>query len=261
MKNKIKKIFLFFIVTLILTLTATILWGCLEGGTAPYSTGGENLTGNIENTISVTGSGTVKVIPDEVLIDISVITEKPTTQDAVNENSQISQEIISAIEELNAENLTIETISFNLNPLYDYSQENKPPKIYAYQVTSTVEVRTTDLEKIGEIIATATQSGANNISSIGFDLTDESKKAAINDALTKASEDADNKALAIANSVGLLIDKVLYISESGTSYPGPVYSTSRVSAVPEEAAGITPPSILPQEIEITANINIVYLFK
>ncbi|HEY4695293.1 MAG TPA: SIMPL domain-containing protein [Candidatus Hydromicrobium sp.] len=261
MKNKIKKIFSFFIVSLILVLTATILSGCLDGEIAPYSTAGESLTGNIQNTISVTGSGTVKVIPDEVFIDISVITERATTQDAVDENSKISERIISAIEKLNAENLTIETISFNLNPLYNYSQKNKPPRIYAYQVTSTVEVRTTDLEKIGEIIATATESGANDISSIGFDLTDDSKKTAINNALAEASKDADNKALAIANSTGLKIDRILYISESGTSYPGPLYSTFKTAEVDEEAAGVTPPSILPQEIEITASINIVYLFE
>lgn len=261
MKNKMKKIFSFFIVLLILAFTATILSGCLDGEIVPYSTENESLTGNIQNTISVIGSGIVKVIPDEVFIDISVITEKATTQEAVDENSQISEGIISEVEKLNAENLTIETTSFNLNPLYDYSRKNKPPRIYAYQVTSTIEVRTTDLKKIGEIIATATESGANDISSIGFDLTDDSKKTAINNALAEASKDASNKALAIASSTGVKIDKILYISESGTSYPGPFYSTLKAADVAEGAEGITPPTILPQEIEITASVNIVYLFE
>ncbi|MFA5014893.1 MAG: SIMPL domain-containing protein [Actinomycetota bacterium] len=261
MKNKIIRISLFVIVSLILVLAAVTLSGCLDGEIAPYSTEGESLTGNLQNTISVTGSGTVKVIPDEVFIDISVITEKPSTQSAVDENSRISEEIITAVESLNAENLTIETTGFNLNPLYDYSQKNKPPRIYAYQVISTLEVTTTDLEKIGEIIATATESGANDISSIGFDLTDESKKTAVNDALVKASKDADNKAHSIANSAGLIISKILYISESETSYPGPLFSISKADEGIEALDGITSPTILPQEIEITASINIVYLFE
>ncbi len=261
MKNKIKKISLFFIVSLILIFTAVTLSGCLDGEIAPYNTGEEGLTTNMQNTISVTGSGTVKVVPDEVFIDISVVTERPTTQGAVDENSQVSAEIISAIENLNIENLTIETTGFNLNPLYDYSQENRPPRIYAYQVTSTLEVTTTDLEKIGEIIATATESGANDISSIGFDLTDESKKTAINDALAEASKDADDKANAIANSTGLIIGKILYISENETSYPGPLFSISKTAEEGAGMDGVTPPTILPQEIEITASINIVYLFE
>jgi uncharacterized protein YggE len=261
MENKIIKISLFFIVSLILAFTAVTLSGCLDGEIAPYSAGEEGIAANMQNTISVTGSGTVKVVPDKAFIDISVITERPTTQSAVNENSQISEEIISAIENLNAENLTIETVSYNLSPLYDYSQKNRPPRIYAYQVTSTVEVTTTDLEKIGEIIATATESGADGISSLYFDLTDESKKAAINDALADASEDADNKAHAIANSTGLRIDRILYISESETSYPGPLYSILKAAEGVEDISGVTPPTILSQEIEITASINIVYLFE
>jgi len=261
MKNKLKKISLFFIVSLTLVFTAVTLSGCLDGEIAPYSTGEEVIAAKIQNTISVTGSGTVKVVPDEVFIDISVITERTTTQGAVDENSQVSGEIISAIENLNIENLTIETTGFNLNPLYDYSQKNKPPRIYAYQVTSTLEVTTTNLEKIGEIIATATESGANGISSIGFDLTDESKKTAITEALAKASEDADNKAHAIANSTGLRISQILYISESETSYPGPLFSTIKTAEEGADLDGVTPPTILPQEIEITASINIVYLFE
>ncbi len=261
MKNKIIRISLFFIVSLISVFAAVALSGCLDGEIAPYSTESESLTGDLQNTISVTGSGTVKVIPDEVFIDISVVTEKSSTKSAVDENSRVSEEIISAIEALNAENLTIETTGFNLNPLYDYSQKNKPPRIYAYQVVSTLKVTTTDLEIIGEIIATATESGANDISSIGFDFTDESKKTAVNDALAEASKDADNKAHAIANSAGLVISRILYISESGTSYPGPLYSISKLDEGIEALDGITTPTILPQEIEITANINIVYLFE
>src|SRR4030065_647792 len=96
MKNKIKKISLFFIVSLILIFTAVTLSGCLDGEIAPLGTESESLTASIQNTIFVTGSGTVKVIPDEVFIDISVITERPTTQSAVDENSQVSAEIISS---------------------------------------------------------------------------------------------------------------------------------------------------------------------
>lgn len=261
MKNKITKISLFIMASLILVFMAATLSGCLDGEIIPYSTEGESSTANLQNTISVTGSGTVKVVPDEVFIDISVITEKPSTRSAVDENSRISQEIITAIEGLNAENLTIETTGFNLYPLYDYSQKNKTPRIYAYQVTSTLEVTTTDLEIIGEIIATATESGANNITSIGFDLTDESKKTAVNNALAEASKDADNKAHAIANSAGLSISQILYISESGTSYPGPLFPVSERAEDTAAQEGVTPPTILPQEIEITASINIVYLFE
>src|SRR3972149_4999257 len=93
MKSKIIKISSFFIISLILIFMAAILSGCLDGEIAPYGTGVESMTANIQNTISVTGSGTIKVIPDEVFIDISIITERATTQDAMNENSTISERV------------------------------------------------------------------------------------------------------------------------------------------------------------------------
>ncbi|MBE3086439.1 MAG: SIMPL domain-containing protein, partial [Bacteroidetes bacterium] len=134
-----------------------------------------------------------------------------------------------------------------------------PPKIYAYQVTSTIEVRTTDLEKMGGIIANAIESGATNISSIGFDLTESLKQKAVNDALTAATNDAGAKAKTIADSMGLTIDRVYAINESGTSFPEPFRAAMK--AAPEGMGGdVSAPEILPQEIEISASVGIVYLF-
>ncbi len=215
----------------------------------------------IQNTIAVTGQGKVTTLPDETFINISVIIEKPTTQEAVSTNSQISKQIIEAIQKTNAKDLKIQTIAYELTPLYDYSKENQPPSIYAYQVTSTIEVRTTDLEKISEIIAKATESGAGRISAIGFDLTDQSRKNAKNDALAKATVDAKDKASAIAKSLGLNIDSILYISESETTFPGPLYDQVTLEQLKSTQEEVTPPVIMPQEIEVTATISVVYLFK
>ena len=51
----------------------------------------------------------------------------------VNTSSTISNQVIAAIQKINAENLKIQAISYDLPPLYDYSQENQPPKIHAYK--------------------------------------------------------------------------------------------------------------------------------
>jgi len=143
---------------------------CLESDIPEITLADTGETIAVQNTISVSGTGTVKVLPDEAFINISVVSEKATTQEAVNENSTISQNVINVIKQVRAENLKIQTIYYDLSPQYDYSKENQPPEILAYRVTSTIEVRTTDLKKIGEIISKATEAGATNISSIGFDL-------------------------------------------------------------------------------------------
>jgi uncharacterized protein YggE len=263
--NKINNFFLSIVTIsflILLVLILTIGCGSVEG--FEHSQPGEATEQAAKNTISVTGTGIVKVIPDEVLINISIITEEKTSEKAVNQNSQITNKVISVIEKTVAENLKIETTGYNLTPLYDYTKKNKPPQIYGYRVTSILEVSTTEIEKIGQIMADAIDAGANNIFSLRSDLSEELKRKSKRDALQEATGDAKDKAQAIAESLGLELGKISYISESGTSYPGPIYRMGNVEAE-EASAGdaeeIVSPSIVPQEIEIIATVEAAYNFK
>ena len=259
MKSKNRKIqFTVSVSTLLISIIvfSIILTGCLDSAIPEITTEVEEFAKLTKNTITVTGSGSIKILPDEVSVNISVQTEKPTTQEAVNENSTISEEIISKIEEMDAKNLKIESISYELYPVYDYSSKDKPPKIYAYRVINTINIRTTVLEKIGEIIATATEAGATDISSIGFDITEETRVNAKNDALVKATADASKKASAIANAMGLIIDSVLYITEGEVYIP----VMEQFGLGEMKAEEVAAPQILPREIEISASVTIVYLF-
>ena len=250
-----------FTAAVLLLAVSLPLSGCLETDFPKIANGGAatETSGNaIQNTISVTGEGIVKVLPNEGFIDVAVIVEKLTTQEAVDENSKISLKVTQAIEKTMSENLKIQTISYDLSPLYDYSQENQPPKIYAYRATTVIEARTTDLKKIGEIIAKSTEAGASSISSIGFDLTKETKSLSKNSALAEATKDAQGKAKAIADSMGLTIDKILYISEGSTAFPGPIMASAESKAAADQ---VMAPVIFPREMEITSSVNVVYYFS
>jgi uncharacterized protein len=255
-KNKITGLVLIIII-IFLPFTIT---GCFGTGIPEITMPDETADQTFKNTISVDGNGTIKVLPDEVVVNISIITEKPTTEEAVNENNSIFDKVKRSIEKINAANLKIQTTNFDLSPLYDYSAQNKPPKIYAYQVTSTIEVRTTDLGKMGGIIANAIESGATNVSSIGFDLTESSKQKAVNDALAAAVNDARLKAKTLADSMGLTINNVYSVNESSTNFSGSL-RTSMKTAPEGMGADVSAPEILPQEIEISASVSIVYLFN
>ena len=254
-KNNIIKIIAMGTVLLLIIIS---LSGCMRTGIPDFisKVKSERASLSIQDTISVSGAGNIKMVPDQVLADIGIVTEKPTTQDAVSTNSTISNQVIAAIKAVNAANMTIETVGYNLTPLYDYSNADQLPKLYAYQVSSTIRAKTTDIEKIGEIIAAATQAGATNISTVGFDLTDESRKKAVNDALAMATKDAADKANAIAQSMGLKIARISYITESGVSLPGPVISMQAEA----KAADIAPPPVPPTEIEVMANVTVVFIF-
>ena len=237
------------------------LTGCLEDAIPEYLVTKESEPEELQNTISVSGTGSISVVPDVVLVNISVVTQEATSEEAVNKNSEITKNVISAIEETRVLDLEVKTVSFNLSPLYEYFEEGEISKIYAYRITSTIEVQTSEIEKTGEIIADASEAGANNINSIRFDLNEQTRNQAKNDALSKATADANNKALAIANSLNLQLDKIFYISESGTYFPGPIYGMGSSETKMYAEQEIAPPPIMPEEIEVTAEVEIVFYFK
>jgi len=253
----------FAIIASVICIPLLIVSGCVfSKRDVPYYQGSQTVL-KPQNTIAVTGNGTVKVTPDMVSVSITVLTEEATSQDAVNKNSEISEQVISAIKGIDARELKIETTGYNLQPLYDYNREDQPPQIYAYRATSTIEASTIDIDKIGDIMAKAIDAGANDISSLRFDLSDQTKKQAKVDALAKATEDATQKAEAIADSLNLKIGKIYYINESGISYPGPVYAEEAALAAGEvpEGKGVAPPPISPRELEVSAQLEIVFNFN
>ncbi len=229
-----------------------------------YGISGNEINNARKNMIVVKGQGISKVIADMVMIDIAVMTEKPSSADSVSENSKSTQNVITAIKTLDNNNIQIESRGFNLQPLYNYI-ENKPPVIYAYRTITSLLVKTSKIEKIGDIISVAIEAGANDVSSIAYDLSDESKKKAKSDTLALAIKDANLKADAVASAMAVDIVEIYSVNETGTSYPSPIYRILKEEA---EAAldttgveMVTPPSLIPQEIEVKAEIEVTYFFK
>lgn len=211
-------------------------------------------------TIVVNSEGAVKVIPDTVMVKIEISTEKPSSEEAVNTNSIDAQNVVTAIKTLGESNIKIETSGYSLQPLYNYIG-NKPPAIYAFNAMTTLLVTTQKIEKIGSVISTAVEAGASYISSISYDLSDEAKKNAKIEALALAVKDANNKADAIAKAMAADIVEIYSVNEAGTSYPGPIIYEAMDDIKASAEAGVAPPVILPQELEVKANISIVYIFN
>ncbi|MDD3520201.1 MAG: SIMPL domain-containing protein [Actinomycetota bacterium] len=213
-----------------------------------------------QKTIVVSSESVLKTVPNLVNIIVAVITEKPSSAESVNENTIAAQGVISAISNLGISDIKIETQGFNLNPLYNYV-ENMPPSIYAYRTVSSLKITTESLEKIGDIIAIAIESGANEISSINYDLSESLKKETKSRALSIAVKDADLKAEAIAEAMAADIVEIFSVNEKGTSFTNPVYYMKKEGYGEAMAADVASPEILPQEIEVRSEVEVVYIFR
>lgn len=268
----------FCIIFIVLSILTIFLTGCIGSRPPRYVIaekediqteretiyGQENVTARqstAQKTIAVSSEAVLKISPNLINIIIAVITEKPTGSESVNENALAVKGVINALSGLGISDLKIQTQGFNLSPLYNYA-ENMPPSIYAYQTISTLKITTTTLEGTGDIIATAIEAGANEVSSISYDLSEELKKETKNRALFSAMKDADIKAEAIAEAMAGDIVEILAVNEKGTSFSNPVYRAEKGGMLAmTQSADTASPDMLPQEIEVRSEIEVVYIFK
>ena len=116
-----------------------------------------------------------------------------------------------------------------------------------------------DMTMVGEIISEAIEAGANDVSSLRFGLSEDLERQAKKTALERASKDGRDKANDIAESPGLEIVDIYYISESETYIPIP-YS-AKTFAVEEALGDVAPVPVTPNEIEVTASVTISFIFR
>lgn len=218
---------------------------------ASSSAGRAQAGGILPDTISVSGTGTVTMDPDEVLIYLGVQTQSASVLTAQQENAQKMDKIIKAIKDAGIAPEDIETTSYSMYPLRDYEKAGQP--ITGYVVSNQLKVTVKETDKAGEIIDDAVAAGVNEVQSVIFTLSDEKRKSVRDEAIEKAMEAARSDADAMAKAAGVTLKGPLQMSTSDTGIVIP-YPMAAV-----EKGATTP--ILPGEITVTANVQVIYQFS
>ena len=151
------------------------------------------------------------------------------------------------------ENINTEFI--NIYAIYDYNNDQE--QLAAYNASSTLAIRVTDMESVGTLIDICFAAGANTLNGISFSASD--TEEANTEALKKAVADATKKAEIMAESAGLKITGIEVISEGGVvSYEnsvGNVYAKGFEMSESEEDAGTV---VQAAKLIITASVSITF---
>ena len=100
----------------------------------------------MERTITVSATGTVEAEPDQARITSGVTTEATSAREALTGNSEAMTKVISQLKAKGIDAKDIQTASFNVEPLIDYSKDGQPPKTRGYRVSNQVVILVRDLE-------------------------------------------------------------------------------------------------------------------
>jgi uncharacterized protein YggE len=204
-------------------------------------------------TMSLSGTGKITVQASQALIVLGVFTEDKTADWAVQENAQKMAGVVSALKALGIPDSDIQTIGYNINPVYNWELRTT----VGYQVTNTLQITLNDLTKIGAVIDKSSDAGANTISSVTFTIKDSNLSAYKLQAYTLAVADVKAKATAITEGFGIEVAGIQSINES---FYYPVYRNT-YTAMDMKAAGaeIASTPIISGNLEVSVTLNVVYL--
>lgn len=204
------------------------------------------------NTISMSGYAEQKVVPDTASISIGAVVQSDTSEQATSENAAIMSAVMEELKALGLEDNEIRTSYVSVYPIYNYEKERT---ITGYSASNSVEVTTTNLEILSDIIDNSAAAGANQIGSISFSVSDEQQKELREELMDEAVADASSKADTLADSLGVRITgvKTSSIYEGGSPR---VYYSMAAEAIEEEAAFETP--IQPGESTVSMSVEVTY---
>ncbi|MFV0678713.1 SIMPL domain-containing protein [Ottowia sp.] len=210
--------------------------------------------------IRVSGTAAVRVVPDEVMLDIGVETRHADLQEATRQNAERVTRALALIRQHGVAEKNIQTNYLQVEPDYIHDRIDPP----AYRVNKRIGLTLTDLNQFEALLSGLYAAGVNRVGSIEFRTTQlrQHRDRARGLAIQAAREKAD----AMTAQLDVKRGRPLQISESAASVWGGSWSGWRgrdmrqqntVQQGADQAAG-GDDGLTVGQISVTATVDVVF---
>lgn len=205
----------------------------------------------------VTGRGRVTYAPDVVVLQLGVEAQALTVSAAQAQARESMAGVLAVLKDKGIAERDIQTTRFSIQPVYEWIELKKKQELTGYRVTNQVRAKIRQVDAAGEVIDAAAGAGGDvvRIEGISFSiddpspLQDQARELAVKEAVAKAQQ--------IAAAAGIELGQVIYVNETTPSMPTAVPFARMEAAV----AAPPPTQILPGEMEVTVQVQLVYSIK
>ena len=240
----------------------SILTGTMMSGQA-FTQSGEKERG----TISISTSAEAEVAPDVADLSFAVVTtDNKSMQKATLMNKDISEKVYNILKEMinTSDGDYIKTSNYHASPVYIY--KDKKQILDKYEVSNRVVVHTKSIDKLGSMIDKAIESGATNVDSLNFSISNYESQC--NSLIEKASKKANARAAIAAKISGTALDGIQSMNIScseNRNYSAPRIMMAKamsLGASNDSAAEAMPStSISAGVIKVYSNVNATFYVK
>ena len=222
-----------------------------------------------ESGIWVTGEGKITMEPDLAVLELGVEAISLPLSDANATAATAMDAIMMALIANGVEEKDIRTHSFNIRPRYEWVEEvdddgrrSGREELVGYRVRNNVTAKIRDLDAVGALIDEAISAGGDATRFDSLNFTVEDTSPLMEDLRETAVMDAIEKAQAIADTAGVTLGSLAYITDSRVSGGGGsvfLESASALRAAPAPAAPTT--SISAGELEISLVVHAAFAIE
>ena len=251
-------------VTLMITGLAAVMLliaACTNDDNLPQSeTGASQAAGAFaggiqgQSGISVSGEGSIDLVPDLALLNVGVEAMAENVSQAREEAAQAMDAVIASVKAQGLEDRDIQTGAFNIWPQYQYHNDGRSTLV-GYTVNNSATVKIRDINNVGPIIDDVANAGGNATRIDGIRFTVEDPKPHIAALREAAFQDAMAKAEHLANLAGVELGPLTFVTESS----GAPLARDAAFAVMEAAAPST--SISGGELQLSMHVQAVFTIR
>lgn len=222
-----------------------------------------------EAGIWVTGEGRMTMEPDLAVLSLGVEVIALPLADANATAATAMDAIMEALAANGVEEKDIQTHDFDIRPRYEWVEEvdesgrrSGSEELVGYRVRNNVTAKIRDLDTIGAVIDDAIVAGGDATRFDDLRFTVEDTSALMEDLRESAVMDAMEKAQAIADTAGVALGSLAYITDSRVSGGGGsvfLESAGALRAAPAAAAPTT--SISGGELQVSLIVHAAFAIE
>ena len=206
--------------------------------------------------LAVSAEASVEVAPDQLQLRLGVVTQGKSADQALQENNLRMITLMAQLRELGVGEGDLQTGQFQVRPQWSVPPRPTPAgwqrTIVGYQVSNELLIATSRLDLAGDLLGMARDSGANQVGSLQFTLTDpESHQLK---AIALATKLAGRKAKTLAEAAGAKLGEILSLTVSG----GPNRHTPQLMVAEARTLATESVPVASGKVTVTEGVSIVY---
>jgi|SRR5690554_5543276 uncharacterized protein YggE len=203
----------------------------------------------LHSVVSVSGEGIVKVIPDQVTLNLTIENTGENLLQVKSINDSSVDAVIKQLKNSGIAEKDIQTRRVDMGKSYDYNT-----KQYQYRATQSITVLLRQLDKYESLVSSLLTHGLNRIDGIQFGSS--KMESLLEEARVKAMANAKLKAEQYAGALGQKIGKAIQIQEPGQHVNPPVLRMAKMEMAAYDSGGQE--TLAAGEMEISTSVIVIF---